>query len=77
MGRLVGAAAYARMHTNKDFMEQLEKATNEYKNGGSGIRATQADKDSEAQIYNLEGIRQNGKPSRSGVYIQGNKKVVY
>lgn len=77
MGRLVGAAAYARMHTNKDFMEQLEKAMNEYKNGGSGIRAAQADEASSARIYNLEGVRMDGKPSRPGVYIQGHKKVVY
>ena len=77
MGRLAGAATYARMHTNKDFMEQLERATIEYKNGGSGVRAAQADNDSEAQIYNLEGVRQNGKPSRPGIYIQGNKKVMY
>lgn len=77
MGRLVGAAAYARMHTNKDFLEQLERATEEYKNGASGIRAAQADNESSAPVYNLEGVRIDGKPSRSGIYIQGNKKVVY
>ena len=75
MGRLVGAAAYARMHTNQDFMEQLEKAQKEF-NGGSGIRAPKAD-DSSADIYNLEGVRLNGRPTRPGIYIQGNKKVVY
>ena len=77
MGRLAGAAVYARMHTNKDFMEQLERATEEYKNGGSGVRAAQADEHAEARIYNLEGVQLNGKPTRPGIYIQGNKKVVY
>ena len=75
MGRLVGAAAYARLHTNNDFMEQLEKAKKEYE-GGASIRAVKTDEDS-TDIYNLEGVRLNGMPTRAGVYIQGNKKVVY
>ena len=76
MGRLVGAAAYARMHTNNDFMEQLQRATQEYK-GTSGIRATSDNATHEADIYTLEGIRLNEKPVRQGIYIQGNKKVAY
>ena len=75
MGRLVGAAAYARMHTNNDFMEQLEKAKKEYESGAN-IRAAVADENT-AEIYDLKGVRLNGKPSHSGVFIQGNKKVAY
>ena len=75
MGRLVGAAAYARMHTNNDFMEQLEKAKKEFE-GGASVRAAVADENS-AEIYDLKGVRLNGKPSHSGVYIQNNKKVAY
>ena len=75
MGRLVGAAAYARMHTNQDFMEQLDKAKKEF-NSGTSVRAVDAN-DSSADIYNMKGVRIKGKPSQSGVYIQGNKKVIY
>jgi membrane-associated phospholipid phosphatase len=75
MGRLVGAAAYARLHTNHDFLEQLELARKEFQNS-SGIRAAKADEGS-ADIYDLKGVRLNGQPTRSGIYIQGNKKVAY
>ncbi len=76
MGRLVGSAAYARMHFNSDFMEQLKLAQKEF-NGGSGIRTTTTDDNSKAQIYTLEGVRLNDTPTRSGIYIRGNKKVAY
>ena len=75
MGRLVGAAAYARMHTKIDFMEQLELAQKEFKNA-SGVRGTKVDEGAEAPIYDLKGIRVNSTPS-SGIYIQGNKKIMY
>lgn len=75
MGRLVGAAAYARLHTNQDYMDQLAKAQKEYQSGAN-IRSVESDETS-AAIYNLEGVRLNGKPTRPGVYIQGKRKVVY
>ena len=76
MGRLVGATTYAIMHTNSDFMEQLELARKEF-NGSSSIRSAKADEAPETNIYNLMGVRLDKNPSRSGIYIQGNKKVAY
>lgn len=77
MGRLAGAAVYARMHTNHDFMEQLELAQKEFFNTSSGIRTARTENIQESSIYTLEGIRLNGTPSHSGIYIQDNKKVAY
>jgi hypothetical protein len=76
MGRLVGATTYAIMHTNSDFMEQLELAKKEF-NGSSSIRSAKADDAPETRIYNLKGIRLDQKTSHTGIYIQGNKKVAY
>lgn len=75
MGRLSGAAAYARMHTNNDYLEQLELAKKEF-NGTSAIRSASADENAAPQIYSLSGVRLNQKPSRPGIYIEGNKKRV-
>ena len=75
MGRLIASAVYARLHTSTEFMEQIERAKQEYK-GGSAIRSVKAD-DENAQIYTLEGIPVEGQPKQSGIYIQGNKKVAY
>ena len=75
MGRLIASAVYARLHTSTEFMEQIERAKQEYK-GGSAIRSVKAD-DENAQIYTLEGIPVEGQPRQSGIYIQGNKKVAY
>ena len=76
MGRLAGAATYARLHLNNDFMEQLQQAKKEF-SGSSGIRSTIADDDHNPKIYTLEGVRLSEKPAKSGIYIQGNKKVAY
>ena len=75
MGRLIASAVYARLHTSTEFIEQIERAKQEYK-GGSAIRSVKAD-DENAQIYTLEGIPVEGQPKQSGIYIQGNKKVAY
>ena len=75
MGRLSGAAAYARMHTNHDFLEQLERAQKEF-NGTSGIRSANMDETKAPQIYSINGVRLDRKPTRPGVYIEGNKKRI-
>ena len=74
MGRLVASAIYARLHTSTAFLEQLELARQEYK-GTSAIRDVRAEQ-SEAPVYNLQGIRVDS-PSQPGVYIQDGRKVVY
>ena len=74
-GRLVGGAVFARLHGSKDFIDQMERAIQEFK-GGSSIRALDAEADAEAPIYTIGGVRLNGQPSRHGIYIQGNKKIV-
>ena len=74
MGRLVASAIFARLHTNTAFLEQLELARQEYK-GTSAIRDVRAEQ-SEAPVYNLQGIRVDS-PSHPGVYIQDGRKVVY
>ena len=77
MGRLIASAVYARLHTSTEFMEQLEKAKQEFK-GGSAIRSAKADdENANATIYTLEGIPVEGQPRQTGIYIQGNKKVAY
>ena len=75
MGRLSGAAAYARMHTNHDFLEQLERAQKEF-NGTSGIRSANMDETTAPQIYSINGVRLDRKPTRPGIYIEGNKKRI-
>lgn len=77
MGRLIASAVYARLHTSTEFMEQLERAKQEFK-GGSAVRSVKADdENANARIYTLEGIPVEGQPKQSGIYIQGNKKVAY
>ena len=74
-GRLVGGAVFARLHGSKDFIDQMERAIQEFK-GGSSIQALETEADAEAPIYTIGGVRLNGQPSRHGIYIQGNKKKV-
>ena len=74
-GRLVGGAVFARLHGSKDFIDQMERAIQEFK-GGSSIKALDAQADAEAPVYTVGGVRLNGWPARHGIYIQGGKKVV-
>ena len=74
-GRLVGGAVFARLHGSKDFIDQMERAIQEFK-GGSSIQALETEADAEVPIYTIGGVRLNGQPSRHGIYIQGNKKKV-
>ena len=74
-GRLVGGAVFARLHGSKDFIDQMERAIQEFK-GGSSIQTLETEADAEAPIYTIGGVRLNGQPSRHGIYIQGRKKIV-
>lgn len=76
-GRLVGSAVYARLHANKTFLSQMEKAVKEYKSLYSSIDAViSTTPDAETPVYTLEGIRLDSKPTRPGIYIQGGKKIL-
>lgn len=78
-GRLVGSAVYAILHTDKDFVSQMERAVREYKNLYTAIPSVkqQDDEADDAPIYTLQGVRLQGTPSRRGIYIKGNKKIAY
>lgn len=74
-GRLVGSVVYARLHSSREFLEQVDKAVKEFKGLSSGIRATRADESINTKYYTIDGIRLDQEPVRHGVYIEGNKKV--
>lgn len=74
-GRLVAGAVFARLHGSRDFINQMERAIDEFK-GASSIKAPETSSDAEAPIYTIGGVRLNGLPTRHGIYIQGHKKVV-
>ena len=76
-GRLVGSAVYARLHADKDFLSQMEKAINEYKTLYTGIDAVSTTThDADAPVYTLEGVRLTDKATRPGIYIQGKRKII-
>ena len=74
-GRLVAGAVFARLHGSRDFIDQMERAIDEFK-GASSIKTLETSSDAEAPIYTIGGVRLNGQPTRRGIYIQGHKKVV-
>lgn len=74
-GRLVAGAVFASLHGSRDFINQMERAIQEFK-GASSISAPETSSDAEAPIYTIGGVRLNGQPTRHGIYIQGHKKVV-
>ncbi|MBR1558470.1 MAG: phosphatase PAP2 family protein [Prevotella sp.] len=73
-GRLVASAVFARLHADEGFMAQLTRAKAEF-NGSTRISTPEATSQSEAPVYNLQGIRVEGAPTHHGIYIQGNQKV--
>lgn len=76
-GRLTAGAAFARLHIESEFLDQLDKAIKEFKGGSSGVRGVTADEAaSSAPIYTLGGVRLDAEPTQRGVYIQGNQKKV-
>ena len=78
VGRVVAGSAFSYLHSDSNYLSQLESAIREFKGGSSGIQTIQvSDKEENAPIYNLNGIRLNSKPTRRGVYIRGHKKYVY
>ena len=76
-GRLVGSAVYAMLHTNKEFVSQMAKAVNEYKEKYTAIASVKQAEEADAPIYTLQGVRLQGAPARRGIYIKGNKKIAY
>ena len=77
-GRVVGSAVYVTLHNNQDFLDQMQKAIQEYDRvygGTSAVRAVSAEPAAiDAPVYNLQGQRVSS-PSR-GLYIQNHKKVI-
>lgn len=79
-GRMVGCAVYAFLHTSDAFLAQMQKAVKEFQTvygGKTGVRQVEAATEKAATIYTLSGVRVEGTPSRSGIYIKGNQKIVY
>lgn len=76
-GRILASTVYAHLHAVDDFMKQMQLAKQEY-NGGTGVRSAISEKaNTRADIYTIDGVKVDGAPTRSGIYIQGNKKVAY
>ena len=75
-GRLVAGAVFARLHGSRDFIDQMERAIDEFKNASSISAPEASDDETNAPIYTIGGVRLNGQPTRHGIYIQGHKKVV-
>lgn len=77
-GRLAAGACFARLHAEKEYLDLLEKARKEFKSDASGIRSnTRTDTDdTTTPVYTLGGVRLDSQPTKHGIYIQGNKKVV-
>lgn len=77
--RQLSSALFARLNADAKFQELMEKAQKEYQSisptAVKGITRTDADSQ-RAAIYTIDGRRIDGQPSRRGVYIQGNRKVV-
>lgn len=73
-GRLVASAVFARLHADEGFMAQLTRAKSEY-DGSTRISTPEATSQSDAPVYNLQGIRVEGEPTQHGIYIQGNQKI--
>lgn len=77
-GRLTAGAAFARLHAESEYLDQLEKAMKEFKGGTSGVRSAQADNNgTDTPLYNISGMRLEHEPTQHGIYIQGNKKIAY
>ena len=77
-GRLTAGAAFARLHAESEYLDQLDKAMKEFKGGTSGVRSAQADNNgTDTPLYNISGMRLEHEPTQHGIYIQGNKKIAY
>jgi len=77
--RLLASAGYARLHTNKEFLEDMAAACAEYAKlteSLSDVETTKAAMPAHSTaIYNLAG-EQLKEESHSGVYIQNGKKYL-
>ena len=77
--RQLSSALFARLNADAKFQELMKKAQKEYQSiAPTGVRSvTRSDADGQrAAIYTIDGRRIDGMPTRSGIYIQGNKKVL-
>lgn len=77
--RQLSSALFARLNADAKFQELMEKAQKEYQSiAPTGVRGvTRSDADGQrAAIYTIDGRRIDGMPSHSGIYIQGNRKIV-
>ena len=77
--RMVAAAGYARLHTHAEFLADIAAARAEYAALTGGVSAapslTASAAEPSAAIYDMQGKQLSGQP-RTGVYIQGGKKVM-
>ena len=75
--RLAASAAYARLHTSDRFLEQMQRAREEFKRltDATSVRPTRAPQPTgDTAIYDLSG-RQVSTPPQ-GVFIQGGQKRI-
>jgi len=73
--RLVSAMACALMHSNKDFLEQMEKAKAEYKQNVSKVTNAKANPNiTDSKAYTINGVRATSESK--GVIIQNGTKVL-
>ena len=77
-GRLAASAAYARLHTSEQFLEQMKKARKEYqtlKGNAAAVRSAQVvEHPAATRAYTLQGTPATA--STRGIVIEGDQKVV-
>ena len=76
-GRLAASAAYARLHTNERFLEQMKKAREEFqrqKGETTPVQAARVVPMTNSSAYTLQGIPAAG--STRGIVIENGQKVL-
>ena len=78
-GRLAASAAYARLHTNERFLEQMKKAREEFKALQTNPSAVRSAKVMESNKSNVTAYTLQGTPANSdtrGIVIENSRKVL-
>ena len=78
-GRLAASAAYARLHTNERFLEQMKKAREEFKALQTNPSAVHSAKVMESNKSNVTAYTLQGTPANSdtrGIVIENSRKVL-
>ena len=74
-GRVLATGAVARLHADEAFMEQLQKAKDEYQGILDGVTSVEATTEEESdEYYDINGMRIDGP--RQGLYIYNKQKIL-